>query len=171
MNRLGLESRRACRRARQSHRAGQVKINELATLRTNSMIVSISFAIITAGAVAELNLMNQSFVSQKPERVINRGETNPRQLPPRGVEDLGSGGMMIARLNRFEHHLTLAGQYHRRRFGLLPGHVLNYNNSKSRVKRAVSEGPTVRKGNASEEVAAGLALPQSTLPLLIHTWL
>jgi hypothetical protein len=87
------------------------------------VVVSIGFAIETAGAIAELNLVNQPFVSQKPQRVVDRGETNPRHLLPGCVEDLGGGGMMIARLHCVEHNLTLRGQSHRCRFGLLPSHA------------------------------------------------
>src|SRR5215831_5929491 len=98
------------------------------------MIVPVGFAIIPAGAISEFDLMDQAFIPQKSERVVNRGKTDSRQVLSRGVEDLGGRGMMISRLHRVEHHLTLPGQSHRLCFALLFSHGWNYNNSKFNVK-------------------------------------
>ncbi len=155
MNRLRLEFRRSRCGPRQSHRARQIKIDQLPALGTERVIVTVCFAIVTAGAVAEFDLMNQALIPQKPQRVINRGEANPGKFPTGRIEDLGGSGMMITRLHRVEHNLTLASQPRHRRFGLQPSHIWNYNNSKLRVKRAAYQKPDREGGRVPDELLQG----------------
>src|SRR5215831_18230031 len=106
--------------------------------------------------------MHQPFVAQKAKRVIDGGKTDARQPPARRVKDLGGGGMVITRLDHFQHHLALPGQGHRRRFALLPGHVWNYNNSKLDVKRArrVSCPTVMAAAQAARVFGSNGALPE-----------
>ena len=73
------------------------------------MIVSFGFAIVAAGPVTEIDLVYQSFIAQKAQRVIDGGKADARHFPARGIEDLGRRRMMITRLHRREHDPALPG--------------------------------------------------------------
>src|SRR4051812_15510631 len=110
MNRLCLELRGAGRSTCQRYSARQIKIDQLATLRTDGMIVTISPAIKTAAPTPKLNLVTHPFVVKNPERFETRGKAIPGLFRAPPIKASGGGGMMFPRLHRLEHNLTLAGQ-------------------------------------------------------------
>ena len=84
------------------------------------MIVPVGFAVVTARAIAEIDLANQSLVAQEPQRVVYGGETDTRHFIAGRIKDLRGRGMLMARLDHVEHHLPLPSQSCRNLFS--PAH-------------------------------------------------
>lgn len=72
------------------------------------MIMTVSFPIVTARAIAESDLANQTLISQIVERVIDGGETDSRQRPARGFVHFRGRRMMVARADDVEHNSPLS---------------------------------------------------------------
>src|SRR5437660_8706096 len=80
------------------------------------MIVSVGLAIVAAGPVTKINLVYQSFVAQKAQRVVNGRKADTRHFPARRVEHLGRRRMMMAGLHHLEHHRSLPRESRRTLF-------------------------------------------------------
>jgi hypothetical protein len=74
------------------------------------MIVTIGFPIVTAGAVAKLDLANESCFFQKPERVVYRRITNRWQAQKGRLENLIGGRVIFSFANDLQNRLPLSRQ-------------------------------------------------------------
>jgi len=107
MHRLSLKVRCARGRANQSDRARQIKIDKLATFRTDRVIMPVCFSIVAAGAVAESYLADHALLFQITERVIDRSETDSGQRLTRRFEDFSGRRVLVARAHHVKHDSTL----------------------------------------------------------------
>lgn len=71
------------------------------------MIMTVSFPIVAARAIAKGYLANQTLISQIAERVIDGGKTDSRQRLARGFENFRGRRVMVARANHIEHNSPL----------------------------------------------------------------
>ena len=105
------------------------------------MVVTISFPIIAARAVAKRYFAHQSGFFQISQRVINRSETDCRQAPSCGRKNFCRRRVRVTRANNVEHGLALTCQRRltclrlfTRRFPVSFHWSWNYTNSKLEVK-------------------------------------
>ena len=88
-----------------------MKVDELSAIVADCVVMPISLPVVTAGAVAKLNFMNESRLLQKPERVVDGGITNRRQVLTRRLENFIRRGMIFPRTNDLKHRIALARQF------------------------------------------------------------
>ena len=79
MNRFWLELRLSSGCLYELGRLWEIKVNQLSAIVADCVVVTISLPVVTAGAIAKLNFMNESRFLQKPERVVDGCITNRRQ--------------------------------------------------------------------------------------------
>ena len=87
-----------------------MKINQLPAALADRVIVTISFAIVAAGTVAEINFEHETGFFQIAQRVIDGGVTDAGQALSRGLENIPSRGVIVAFENHLKHRLPLPGQ-------------------------------------------------------------
>jgi len=74
------------------------------------MIVTIGFAIVAAGAVAKIYLVNQSGVLQVAQRVVNGCVADAGEAPAGRFEDVAGSRVVIAFLDHLKNRLSLRRQ-------------------------------------------------------------
>src|SRR5438874_12773313 len=80
VNRRRFEFRFARRRLHQFSRVWQVEVDQFSAIIADSMIVPLSFPVVTTGAVAKFNLIHQPGLPQEPEGIVNSRITNRGQI-------------------------------------------------------------------------------------------
>lgn len=71
------------------------------------MIVTIGLAIVSAGAVAEIYLVNQSGFLQVAQRVVNRCVADTGQAPAGRFEDVAGSRVVVTLLDHLKNRLSL----------------------------------------------------------------
>src|SRR5467141_3975557 len=107
MNRLWLELRLSSGCLYELGRLWQIKVNKLSAIVADCMVVTIRLTVVTAGAIAKLNFMNESRFLQKSERVVDGCITNGRQAQTRCLKDFVRRGMIVPAANDLKHRLAL----------------------------------------------------------------
>lgn len=107
MDRLRLEFRFASRRLQEFGDFRQVEIDQLSALIADRVIVPVCLSVVPAGAVAKLNLMNESGFFQKAQGVIDRCITDRRQAQKGRLKDLVCSRMIFPFANHLENRLAL----------------------------------------------------------------
>ena len=74
------------------------------------MIVTIGFAIVAAGAVAKIYLVNQSCILQVAQRFVNGCVTDTGQALPRRLKDIAGGRVVVSLLYDLKNRLSLGRQ-------------------------------------------------------------
>ena len=88
----------------------QIEIDQLPTTIADSMVVTLRFAIVTAGAVAEANLVNEASFFQIAKGVVDGCVANPWQFAPGRLEYIVGGWVIVSLLNYLEHGFSLRCQ-------------------------------------------------------------
>ena len=71
------------------------------------MIVTIEFAIVAAGVVAKIYLINQSRILQVAQRVVNGCVADTGQTSPGRLENIAGGGVVVSLLYDLVNCLSL----------------------------------------------------------------
>jgi len=74
------------------------------------MIVAIGFAIVAAGAVAKIYLVNQTSFFQVTQRVVNSCVTDAGQSPAGRFEDVAGSRVVVAFLDHLKDRFSLRRQ-------------------------------------------------------------
>ena len=74
------------------------------------MIVTIGFALVAAGAVAKIYLVNQTCIFQVAQRVVNGCVTDTGQALPRRLKDIAGGRVVVSLLYDLKNRLSLGRQ-------------------------------------------------------------
>ena len=85
----------------------QIEVDQLPAIVADGVVVTIGLAIVAAGAVAEIDFVNESGVLQVAQRVVNGRVADPGQAPPRRLKDVAGGGVIVAFLDHLEDRLSL----------------------------------------------------------------
>ena len=88
----------------------QIEIDQLPAVVTDRVIVTISFAIVAAGAVAKIYLVNQTCILQVAQRVVNGCVADTGQAPPGRLKDVAGGRVIIPLLYDLKNRLSLRRQ-------------------------------------------------------------
>jgi hypothetical protein len=107
MNRLGLELRLASGCLYQLGRLREIKVNQLSTIIADCVVVTIRLPIVTAGAIAKINFINQTGFLQKTERVVHGCVANRRQAQTSRLKDLIRRRMILPVANNLKHRFSL----------------------------------------------------------------
>src|SRR4029453_2752960 len=91
----------------------QIKINQLSTVTADCVIVAFSNSIVTAGAISETYLAQQSFVAQIAEGVVNGGVADGRKVFARRLKDVSGSWVVVPLPHRPQHRLPLRRQSRR----------------------------------------------------------
>ena len=89
---------------------GQVEIDQLTAVVTDRMIVAIGFAIVAAGAVAEIYLVNESGFLQVAQRVVDRCVADTGQAPARSFKDFAGRRVIVTLPDHLKHSFSLGSQ-------------------------------------------------------------
>lgn len=107
MNRFWLELRLSSGCLNELGGLWEIKVNELPAIVADCVVVTASLPVVTAGAVAKLNLMYKSRFLQKPERVVYGCITNGRQAQTRRLKDLVRARVIFPFTNNLKNRLPL----------------------------------------------------------------
>ena len=101
MNRLRSEARLSRCRRHQLRGFRHIQIDELSALIADRVIVALHYAVVTAGAIAKANLMNESGLFQVAQRVVDGGVADTGQALSCRLEDFAGSGVIVT----FPDHL------------------------------------------------------------------
>jgi hypothetical protein len=110
MYRLRLKARFARRRLHQLRGVRQIEIDQLSAIVADSVIVTVGFAIVAAGAVAKIDFVDQAGIFQVAQRVVNGCVADTGQTPARRLKDIAGRRVIVAFLNHLENRLSLGSQ-------------------------------------------------------------
>ena len=66
------------------------------------VVVALHHTVVTAGAIAKTDFMNESCFFQVAQRVVDRGVANPGQALARRLENVAGSGVIVS----FPNHLV-----------------------------------------------------------------
>ena len=101
MNRLRFEARLSRCRRHQLRGFRHIQIDQLSTLIADGVVVAFHNAVVTAGAIAKTNLMNEPGFFQVTQRVVDGCVADSGQTLAGRLENVASGGVIVA----FPDHL------------------------------------------------------------------
>lgn len=107
MNRRWLKLRFSCRCLHELGCLRKVEVDQLSTDVADRVIVPLSFSVVTAGAIAKLNLVNQPCFFQEAKGVVDCGVANRRQLQTRRLENFIRRRMIFPGTNNLKHCFPL----------------------------------------------------------------
>ena len=102
MNRLRFEARLARCRRHQLRGFRHIQIDQLPAVIADRVVVAFQYAVVTAGAVAKTNLVNEPGVFQVTQRVVDGCVADPGQALSSRLENVGGGGVIVS----FPNHLV-----------------------------------------------------------------
>ena len=102
MNRLRSEARLARCRRHQLRGFRHIQIDELSTVITNRVVVTLHYTVVTTGTVAKTNLVNEPGVFQVAQRVIDSCVADPGQALAGRLENIAGGRVIVS----FADHLV-----------------------------------------------------------------
>ena len=102
MNRLRSEARLSRCRRHQLRGFRHIQIDQLSAFIANRVVVTFHNAVVTAGAIAKTNLMNEPGLLQIVQRVIDGCVADPGQALAGRLENIAGGGMIVS----FPYHLV-----------------------------------------------------------------
>ena len=111
MNRLRLELGFSGRRLHELCCFREMEIDQFAAAITDSVIVTIRLAVVTRGAVAEADFVNEPGLFQIAQRVVDGCVADARQTLARRFEDVAGGRVIFAFENHLKHRLSLRRQF------------------------------------------------------------
>ena len=100
---------------------GQIEIDELSAIVADSVVVSMGFAVVAAGAVSKTDFVNEACFFQVAQRVVDGCVTDAGQAPACTLKDVAGGGVVIAFLDDLKNRFPLGRQLWLRLFFLLCG--------------------------------------------------
>ena len=95
MNRLRSEARLSRCRRHQLRGFRHIQIDQLSALIANRVVVALHYAVVTAGAVAKTNLVNEPGIFQVTQRVVDRCVADPGQTLTGSFEDVIGGRVIV----------------------------------------------------------------------------
>ena len=98
----------------------QIEIDQLPAVVTDRVIVAISFAIIAAGTVSKIYLVNQTCILQVAQRVVNGSVADTGKALPGRLKNIAGSRVVSALLDDLINRLSL-----RRQLWCLPGCLYN----------------------------------------------
>ena len=101
MNRLRSEARLSRCRRHQLRGFRHIQIDQLPALIADRVIVALHYAVVTAGAVAKTDFMNEPGFFQEAQRVVDGRVADTGQALPGRLENIAGGGVIDA----FSNHL------------------------------------------------------------------
>ena len=102
MNRMRSEARLSRCRRHQLRGFRHIQIDQLSAVVTNRVVVTLHYAVVTAGAVAKTNLMNEPGFSQVAQRVVDGCVADPGQALASRLENIARGWVIVS----FTNHLV-----------------------------------------------------------------
>jgi len=85
----------------------QIKIDQLSATVANGMVMTISFAIVPAGAIAKTYFMNQTCFFQVTKRVINGCVADSGETLSRCFKNFARSWVIVTVKNHLKHGITL----------------------------------------------------------------
>ena len=89
----------------------QIKIDQLAAIITDRVIVAFGFTIVAAGTVAKIDLVNQPGFFQVAQRVVDGCVADTRQSPAGSLEDITGSGVIVSFPDHLKHCFPLRRQF------------------------------------------------------------
>ena len=86
---------------------GQIEVDQLAAIVADGMVVTISFPVVTAGAISKIDFVNQPGLFQVAQRIVNGCVADAWQPPAGRLKDVAGGGVIVAFLDHLENRLPL----------------------------------------------------------------
>ena len=102
MNRLRSEARLSRCRRHQLRGLRHIQIDQLPALIANRVVVTLHYSVVTAGAVAKTNLVNEPGFFQITQRVVDGCVADSRQALSCRLENIAGGRVIIS----FPDHLV-----------------------------------------------------------------
>lgn len=102
MNRLRSEARLPRCRRHQLRGFRHIQIDQFSALVADGVIVTLHYAVVTAGAIAKTNLMNEPGFFQVAQRVVDGGIADTGQSFTGRLENVAGGGVIVS----FADHLV-----------------------------------------------------------------
>ena len=96
MNRLRSEARLSRCRRHQLRGFRHIQIDQLPALIADGVIVALHYAVVTAGAIAKTDFMNESGFFQVTQRVVDGGVADTGQAFARRLENVAGGGVIVS---------------------------------------------------------------------------
>lgn len=107
MHGLWLEVRLARRGLHELGGVRQIEVDQLAAIVADGVVVSIGFAIVAAGAISKIDLVNQSRLFQVAQRVVNGCVADAGQAPPGRLKDVAGSRVIVTLLDHLKDRLSL----------------------------------------------------------------
>ena len=102
MNRLRSEARLSRCRRHQLRGFRHIQIDQFSALIADGVIVSLHYAVVTAGAIAKTNLVNEPGFFQVAQRVVDGGVADTGQAFACRLKNVAGGRVIVA----FPNHLV-----------------------------------------------------------------
>ena len=99
MNRLRSEARLPRCRRHQLRGFRHIQIDQLPAFIADRVVVTFHHAVVTAGAIAKTNLVNEPGVFQVAQRVVDGGVADPGQALASRLENIARGGVIVSSTN------------------------------------------------------------------------
>jgi hypothetical protein len=110
MNRLRFETRFFRRSLHKLRGVRQIKVDQLAAIVTNCVIVAVGLTIVAAGAISKFDFKHEPGFLQIAQRVVNGGITDTGQAPLSGDKDVAGSRVVVSLLNNLKNRLPLGRQ-------------------------------------------------------------
>src|SRR6185503_18019290 len=107
MNRLRSEARLASCRRHQLRGFRHIQIDQLSTVITNRVVVTLHNAVVTAGTVAKTNLVNEPGIFQVAQRVVDGCVADPGQALAGSLKNVAGGRVIVTFADHLEDCLAL----------------------------------------------------------------
>ena len=111
--------RGAGRRPKQGDGPRQIEINQFSARRTDRVVVTISLAIVAAGALAKRDFAHQPLLRQVTQRVVDGRKANARQIFAGRFKDFRRRRVMVSGLHGIEYYPPLPRKTPRNRVLIL----------------------------------------------------
>ena len=89
---------------------GQIEVDQLSAIVADGVVVAIGFAVVAAGAISEVDFVNESGFLQVAQGVVNGRVANAGQAPAGSFKDIAGSGMVVPLLDYLENRLSLGSQ-------------------------------------------------------------
>jgi len=99
MNRLRSEARLSRSRRHQLRGFRHIQIDQLPAFIADRVVMTFHHAVVTAGAVAKTNLVNEPGIFQVAQRVVDGCVADPGQATASRLENIARGGVIVASTN------------------------------------------------------------------------
>ena len=107
MNGLRLEARLARRGLHELGGVRQIEVNQFSAIVADGMVVAIGFTVVAAGAISEIDFVNEPGFLQVAQRVVNGCVANAGQAQAGRFKDVAGSRVIVAFLDHLKDRLSL----------------------------------------------------------------